>query len=409
MRLTKSLLVDAPVEPLGQQRPRISLVPPSAYADTVEAALEICDLAGLVLDPWQEWFLSSSLGERADLKWSAFQVGLIVARQNGKGSTLEGRELGGLFAIDEERLIIHSAHEQATSSEHQRRLVDLIGESPRLHRKIKPRGIKRGKGEEAIELRDGSRILFKTRTGGGGRGFTGDLVVLDEAMILPETFMSSLVPTMAARSIQGNPQIWLTGSSPDQMNPKHDGVVLSRLRQSALRGEPRLLYAEWSAEGDDPGNVPGSVRDDPAAWAQANPGLGIRISHEYVRDEMRTLGPRSFAVERLGIGSWPDPEASKQQKIDVAEWTALEDSSSRRSGPVCFVYDVSPDGGSAAVAVAGHREDGLEHVEIVEHRAGTDWLEDRLVELDGRHEPEMIEWTGAARARRSSSVSRTGA
>jgi hypothetical protein len=28
----------------------------------------------------------------------------------------------------------------------------------------------RGKGMEAIELRDGSRILFKTRTGGGGRG-----------------------------------------------------------------------------------------------------------------------------------------------------------------------------------------------------------------------------------------------
>ena len=389
--MTKSLLADAPNEPLGRQRPRIELVPPAAYSDTVEAVLEICEIAGLFLDPWQEWFLTASLGERVDLKWAAFQVGLIVARQNGKGSALEGRELGGMFAIDEERLLIHSAHEQATSSEHQRRLVDLIGESPRLHSKVKPRGIKRGKGEEAIELKDGTRILFKTRTGGGGRGFTGDLVVLDEAMILPETFMSSLVPTMAARSIEGNPQIWLTGSSPDQMNPKHDGVVLSRLRSNALKGSPRLLYAEWSAEGDDPAAVPESVRNDPNAWAQANPGLGIRISHEYVRDEMRTLGPRSFAVERLGIGSWPDPDAGQQDKISLDAWDALVDRASRRVGPVAFTFDVSPNSASAAIAVGGHRADDLEHVEIVDHRQGTSWLVDRIVELDERHGPESWE------------------
>jgi hypothetical protein len=54
--------------------------------------------------------------ERADGKWAAFEVGLNVARQNGKGSILEARELAGLFLLGE-RLIIHSAHEFATSLE----------------------------------------------------------------------------------------------------------------------------------------------------------------------------------------------------------------------------------------------------------------------------------------------------
>lgn len=379
-----------PPSVLGVQQPRISLVPPSAGLSVMaEAALEVCALAGLQLDPWQEFVLTNSLAVREDQKWSAFEVGLVVARQNGKGSTLEARELSGLYVVDDERLIIHSAHEQATSSEHQRRLLDLIEGAPELEAEVK--SVTRGKGQEAIELKNGSRILFKTRTGGGGRGFTGDLVVMDEGMILPATFMGSLVPTMAARSMKGNPQIWVTGSSPDQLNPKHDGVVMSRMRARALRGAERLLYAEWSAEGDDPGNVPESVRNDPQAWAQANPGLGVRISEEYVRNEMGVLGPREFAVERLGIGSWPDPDAGAQNKISVDAWDALTDRASKRVGPVGFTFDVSPNSTTAAIAVGGHRSDDLEHVEIVEHRAGTSWLVDRIVELDERHEPESWE------------------
>jgi hypothetical protein len=61
---------------------------------------------------------------------------------------------------------------------------------------------------------------------------------------------------------------------------------------------------------------------------------------------------------------------------------------------VVFVYDVSPDGSSAVIAVGGRRDDGLEHVEIVDHRSGTAWLVDRLVELSERHSPEEIACDG---------------
>jgi hypothetical protein len=83
---------------LGRQRPRIELLPSVDVTSTGEMALEVCERAGLFLDPWQRFVLTHSLGEREDGKWAAFEVGEVIPRQNGKGSTLEGRELTGLFA-----------------------------------------------------------------------------------------------------------------------------------------------------------------------------------------------------------------------------------------------------------------------------------------------------------------------
>jgi hypothetical protein len=40
-------------------------------------------------------------------KWAAFEAGLEVARQNGKGGVYEARELAGLFLLGE-RLLVHS-------------------------------------------------------------------------------------------------------------------------------------------------------------------------------------------------------------------------------------------------------------------------------------------------------------
>jgi hypothetical protein len=373
---------------LGRQRPRIELLPSVDVTSTGEIALEVCERAGLFLDPWQRFVLTHSLGEREDGKWAAFEVAEVIPRQNGKGSTLEGRELTGLFAIDEERLIIHSAHEQATSSEHQRRLLELIESVPEFDQKVLR--APKGKGMEAIELRDGSRILFKTRTGGGGRGLTGDLIVLDEAMILPEATTAALVPTMAARSISGNPQLWYAGSAVDQEKTDH-GIVLARVRDRAIKGVPRLMYVEWSAEGTDPSNVPESTLHNPQAWAQANPGLGLRISLEHIANEAAgALGPREFAVERLGIGDWPNLDQLDDGGITTAMWDRCEDPESHVLDPVCFAFDVRPDRSKATISAAGYRADGLKHVEVIEQAAGTGWVAPKLADLTGRNRPIAV-------------------
>jgi phage terminase large subunit-like protein len=48
-------------------------------------------MAGLELDPWQQFVIHNALGERPDGKWAAFEVGVEVPRQNGKGGLLEAR------------------------------------------------------------------------------------------------------------------------------------------------------------------------------------------------------------------------------------------------------------------------------------------------------------------------------
>jgi len=207
--LTTSLL-DAPPDLHGSQTPRFQSVP--AYEATTGAeAIELAALAGLNLDPWQQLVLTEALGERADGKWAAFEVGVVVPRQNGKGGILEARELAGLFLLGE-RFIVHSAHQFDTSLEAFMRLLHLIEGTPELEKNVKK--VSRSHGEEGIELKTGQRIRFRTRTSNGGRGFTGDCLILDEAMSLPVTAHGALLPTLSARP---NPQVWYLGSSVDQL------------------------------------------------------------------------------------------------------------------------------------------------------------------------------------------------
>ena len=80
---------------VGSQTPRILFRPPS-LSSAGQEAVDLAASAGLFLDPWQQLALDVGLAERDDGKWAAFEVGLIVARQNGKNSVLEARELAGL-------------------------------------------------------------------------------------------------------------------------------------------------------------------------------------------------------------------------------------------------------------------------------------------------------------------------
>lgn len=370
--------------PQGAQRPRHLWVP-DYVSSSGEEAIELARMAGLDLDPWQELVLAHSLGERADHKWAAFEVGLIVPRQNGKGSLLEARELAGLFILDE-RLLIHSAHQFDTSLEAFRRLLQLIEDTPDLDRRVQR--VSKSHGEEGIELKKNlrtglrQRIRFRTRTKGGGRGFTGDLLVLDEAMIIPESGHAALLPTLSARP---NPQVWYTGSAVDQDVHEH-GIVLTRLRERGIKGgDPRLMYADWCAPFEHPDDVTEEAASDPENWAAANPALGIRITPEYVETEQRALSARGFAVERLGVGDWPSLE-DVGDGISVEAWKSCADEKSVPIDPVCFAFDVRPDRSSSAIAVAGYRADGKRHVEIVEHKSGTAWVVKRLVELTGRND-----------------------
>jgi hypothetical protein len=336
---------------------------------------EFVEALGVVLDEWQWRVLHAAFLRSGDL-WAAFAVAVCAPRQNGKNGILEVRELVGAQILGE-KLQIHSAHLADTSKEGFRRLDDLIDANAWLSREVKH--IWRTNGHESIEFRNGCRIRFRTRTRGGGRGFSGSPVVFDEAMFLPEVSMGSILPVISA---QPDPQVWYMGSAVDQLIHE-DGVVFARVRERALRREDdRLAYFEWSIDVDSPDEVESAQASDVELWAQSNPALGIRIMPDYVEAEYGELDDRTFAVERLGVGDWPETIGA-DTVVDLELWDDLADAASQIAGPVVFTYDVSPSRSSASISAAGVRPDGLMHVETVQHDRGTGWVVPRWSSSSG--------------------------
>lgn len=383
-----TLETDAPQGLLGSQQPRISNCPEYA-ASAGDDAIDLAAMAGLELDPWQQQVLRDSLGETTARKWSAFEVGLVVARQNGKDAVLEARELTEMFLIADAigpRLVLHSAHRADTASEHFLRLATRIVDCSELASRVKRRGarmvgIRTGNGKEQIELQDGTRILFASRTASGRRGFTGDLLIWNEAMELSDAAVGSVMPTISAKTMGKIPgvQIWYAGSAVNQQTMA-DGMQLSRVRERGIKGASGLAYFEWSADDNDD-------LDDPASWAKANPGLGIRIDPAHVRRERDAMPPDQFAVERGGVGDWYDTSLDAGRVIPRAAWEACaeRDESKRITSNLFFAIDCDPDQLWGSIAVGGKRQDGLIQVAIVDRRPRTEWLVDAVTALRDEH------------------------
>ena len=384
-------MISAPVDAhvlQGSQLPRVSAVPEYA-SSTGDEAIELAAMAGLNLLPWQQWVLRHSLGERADGKWAAFEAGLVVGRQNGKNAVLEARELAELFLVAPmtgPRTIIHSAHKFSTSLEHFRRIKRRVLDTPELVRRVKgplrrgtPAGIRDSHGEESIELKDGSRLIFQARTssGGQGAGFTADLLIWDEAWNLPDSVIGFVLPTLSAKTMEvPGVQVWYTSQAVNQQTMPY-GVHLARIRERGTRGdEPDLFFAEWSVDEDEFSRHP-ELADDPLALAQANPSLGYLIALEHVRRERAGAMPwYEYLAHRLGVGDWPPTDEADGRAISPDAWraTAEIDASKRIAGRKFFAVDTSPDHAWGAVGVAGARQDDLFHVATVRHERGTDWI-----------------------------------
>ena len=364
------------VRPAGVQRPGKLLLPAGKSTTAGPEAVELAASAGLVLDDWQRWVLDEALAERDDGLWAAFEVALLAPRQCGKGSILEALELAGLFIFGCE-LVVHSAHLFKTAREHFFRMQNLIRGTPELSEQVEY--IHTGSGAESIKLRNGNRLNFVARSGASIRGFSGDLVVLDEAFRLPGEAVGAMIPTLSARP---NPQVWYVSSAPHA-----DSTVLHGVRKRGMTSAPgRMFYAEW-------GNDPGVDGLDWDAIARANPALGIRISHEHIEAEYETLRELGdeFTRERLGVPSTPDLSAGV---FPPGQWATLGDAGSKIVGDPTFSIDVGYKMAWATIGVAGVNAAGQVHVEVADRRAGTSWIPeaaqalhklwDRPFHVDGR-------------------------
>jgi hypothetical protein len=347
----------------------------SVYAGLHEDARELLAKTPLALDDWQADALDKTVEVDEDGKWTHMECGLVVPRQNGKGGFIEGRKLVAIFLDPLCKRIVYSAHEFGTALDAMQRMVDILEASPDLEREILKVIVSNGK--EGITFRNGTSLRYKTRTRSGGRGLTGDLLFLDEAMILKDVSISALVPILSARP---NAQLIYTGSAVDRNTHEH-GRVLSRVRARGRRGdEPGLLYVEYTADPEmslaDALDHP-SILDDCEAWARANPAYPHRIGPAAVEMERRAMSDRGFAVERLGLGDW-FREDETDALIDPAHFLGLLDADSSPQGVPVLAFDVTPQRSASAVAIVGKRADGLLHAEVIDTRPGTAGLVDYI-------------------------------
>ena len=359
---------------LGNAEPTARHVPPDAAPNpAADDCVGIASLAGLELLPWQESVLRDSLMvRRSDLggdvvRFAATECVVDVPRQNGKGSILEARQLAGLFVLDVP-LQIHSAHEFKTALEHFLRIKELVEGSDYLMQDVKL--IRTGAGDQSIELKNGNRLKFLARSGASGRGFSADVVYLDEAFKLDNRTMGAILPTMMARP---NPQIWYTSSAPHK-----DSEVLHRMVERGRAGDgSRLFFVEWA-------NDPDTEHTDREAWYRVNPSLGTLIDEDMLEMSQSTLDPQEFAREHLGVPE--ESAATADVPIPLHVWEALTDGQSMaEDGQLRVALDVSPDRSWATFSVAGIRADGLRHVAVRDRRPGTGWVRRRAKELAEGH------------------------
>lgn len=371
--------------------PHLNVTPSGVAESWAGDVFEMADLVGFELDPWQRLVVEGACGVRHDGRWAAKEVGVNVPRQNGKGGILEVVELTALFTwlprqlSQGEKLVIHSAHEFITATKHFDRIWALVEDTPELLRRVKGGRRNRSHGSEGWVTVDGCKLEFRTRTKGGGRGFSCDLLILDEAMFLPEQAMGALLPTLRARP---NPQIWYTGSAVDQ--EVHDeGLVFTRVRERAKAGDSDLAYFEWSLPYDHPSEIPEDEFAAVESMRTSNPAFGIRIFQEHFEMELKALDRRTAAVELYGVGDYPDPTGDDVRPISIEQWAGCLDTNSRLVGDVHLWFDVSPER-KTSIAAAGKNQDGRWHVEVIEKLPGTGWLPARMADLVETHQPVSV-------------------
>jgi hypothetical protein len=334
---------------------------------------------GLIPDSWQQLVLDDWLAVDEFGLWSALTCGLACPRQNGKNGILEIRELFGMVGRGEK--ILHTAHEVKTARKAFKRLQFFFGREvkdracrfPELNERVVE--LRNVNGQEAIYLDNGGSVEIVARSKNSGRGFTADVLVMDEAQEMSDEDLEALMPTTSAAPL-GNPQWIFTGTPP---GPKANGEVFTRTREDALSESPyRLVWHEWSA--CDPDDLEGIDLDDRDVWHATNPALGGRLQIAVVEGERSRFSDGGFARERLGVWAKPKTEAKDWLVFDEHDWFECRHPESQADGLLGWSVDVSPESRSAAISCS----DGT-HGEVVEYRAGTDWVVARLLELRAKH------------------------
>jgi phage terminase large subunit-like protein len=365
---------------LGSETPRIWTKPLRKLTRKTSAGYEVIDFAetvlGIILLPWQKWLLIHALELLPGGTFRFRTLVLLVGRQNGKSLVLAVLSLWWMYVFGAP-LTIGTAQNLDVAEEQWAVAVELAQSTEELASEVEH--VDRTNGKKALRLVGGQRYKVAAASRRGGRGLSGDLILLDELREHQSwDAWAAVTKTTMARPLA---QIWGASNAGDASS-----VVLRHLRLLAhlSLGDPdeledesepepdgadveddSLAIFEWSAP-------PGIPINDPAGWQAANPALGHIITEQAIRSAMRTDPEWVFRTEVLC--QWLDHSA--EGPFPPGTWEACLDSRSQieEGSAIAACVDVSWDRSVAHIAVAGWRDDGLPHVELVASQEGTEWV-----------------------------------
>ena len=325
---------------------------------------------GVRFYPCQEEELNLFLARDGHNRFACRTICISKPRQNGKSFGIR------FYAIEcaavEGKHVLFTAHRGKTVRKMFKFIRAFVLNTPDLKEKLLPDadGIYKAAGSEGIYFANGGMIEFATRTDGGGRGETYDVIIFDEAQELTDEQYDAVVPTTIA-SESGDPQKIYLGTPP---GPKCQGTVFRGLHDKAHSGFAEgIWWLEWAAT-----EIP-DMSDILAVLELAyltNPAMGYRIKEDVMLDVIRTAtSADGFAREFLGW--WVSTAHNVNSVIKENEWNACRIKHPRREGIVAYAVKFSADGKTGSLAACHKPEDGKPFVYVVANRSlehGLEWF-----------------------------------
>jgi len=362
-------------------------VPPTGVSTGWPAVRDKLSDLGIRFRWWQVATARIILSKNAAGKYTTTigGVGLSIPRQVGK-TFLVGAIVFALCLLRPGLTAIWSAHRTRTAEETFKKMQAFA-----RRKAIKPfiSKVVLGSGEEAIIFTNGSRIMFGARADGFGRGFDEvDVVVYDEAQILPQSALDDMIPaTNQCRQPEGALMFFI--GTPPQEKEINAGKaeVFHLMRESAKLGDEDVAWIEFGA--DDkyvPTKLPAPLTErDWEQIAKANPSFPDDTPIESILRMRKKLGDASFLLE--GAGVWPEV-VKKFSPINGALWA---------DG-----VDIGPADGIKPNAL------GVDMNHAREISVGACWLEDESAHVEevwaGVDEPAAVEWIVERAGRRMTVV-----
>jgi phage terminase large subunit-like protein len=395
-----------PGERVGVTEPRLGTKPLRELTPQTSHGFSVIEFAaqvlGINLFPWQRALLIRALELNVDGTYRFRKIFVLVGRQNGKTTLLSVLSLWWLF-MDAESYPEHLAAEDFLilgtaqnldlaedawdaalkrcdpfpDEDDQRFVVDWLAAETR--RPVKTNG------KKSLRLRNGASYEPRAASRMGGRGKSAARVLMDE-MREQQTWdiWGSVSKTKNAIF---NSQLWGISSAGDVksivLRTLRDGAMktieeydryvesgLQSLEEFANTHDIATALFEWSV-------VPGTNLLDIDGILQSNPSVGYKpMFFESIWSDL--LGDEPDATKRTEIlCDWVTSFAPPY--IDADDWTdaadgpveddqgeLLDDGSQIADGShMVMGIDTSEDRKSTSIGVAGYRDDGLIHLEVV--------------------------------------------